>query len=109
MVEDNVLTKRVACTSAADFLDALSPRGPYFRGKEGAGSTREHIDVVVFRGHSDSSYQLIPSALRSPSPVARFDWSVPKTEAEQIRVEVGLLRRFFSLADSVGLPLPEDS
>jgi hypothetical protein len=87
----------------------ISPRGPLFIGKESAGSTRGQIDIVIFRGHADTRYKLIPSALREKGPLQRFTNFSPIDTAGQIRVETDLVSRFFSLADSTGLPLPEDS
>ncbi len=58
MVEVEKMFKQVPCKSAVELLDAISPRGEFFRGKEGAGSQRDRVDVVIFRGHSDSSYRL---------------------------------------------------
>ena len=103
------LVQTVECRDASGFLNALSPRGPYFIGREGAGSTRYDIDVVVYRGHADSSYRLIPTALREKGPLQRFERYVGKSEADRIRAEIRLLRRFFAVADSSGLALPEDS
>src|SRR5439155_23207913 len=76
---------------------------------ESAGSSRDQIDVVAFRGHSDTQFKLIPSAFRPNGPLHRLIRYSPKTTADQIRAEAELLRRFFSLADAAGLPLPEDS
>jgi hypothetical protein len=101
------LVRRIDCTEANDFLDKLSPRGKLFGAKESAGSEREG-DVVVFRGHSDSIFGLIPTAFRSGGPLSRLAGHSPATAAGQLFAEAHLLRRSFSLADSAGLPLPED-
>jgi hypothetical protein len=70
---------------------------------------RNQIDVVIYRGHSDTRFKLIPSALR-PNGLSRYlHGHSPSTEAGQIGAEVDLLCRFFYLADSAGLQLPEDS
>lgn len=99
----------VACNNAEQFLDAISPRGPYFLGKEGAGSYRNDIDVVIYRGHSDSTYRLVPTAFRLNGPIITFNKYAPTTEENQIRAEINALLRFFTVADTVGLPLPDDS
>lgn len=91
------------CESAEAFLDALSPRGPIFGDFSPA--------VWVFRGHQDDRYELVPSALRFESKeLSRFCWqSTVKHNYEQIGSELGVLSDFFEIADSAGLPLPEDS
>ena len=112
MLDAESLVERVPCGSAEELLEALSWRGTYFRSKEGAGSNRTYIDIMIFCGHSDSSYELVPTALREEThnPLRSFFIQpMPETEAEQARVELELLNRFFSLADFAGLPLPEDS
>ncbi len=103
------LVRRIRCKESDEFLDMISPRGPLFRGKESAGSTRDKIDVVIFRGHDDTRYKLIPSALRQKGPLQRLTHFSPVDTAAQIRIETDLVSRFFSLADATGLPLPEDS
>jgi hypothetical protein len=103
------LVRRIHCKDSGEFLNTISPRGPLFIGKESAGSTRGQIDIVIFRGHADTRYQLIPSALREKGPLQRFTHFSPMDTAGQIRIEADLVSRFFSLADSTGLPLPEDS
>ena len=101
--------RRVDCNDPDEFLNMISPRGPLFRGRESAGSTRDQIDVVIYRGHSDTKFKLIPSAFRLNGRLQCLCRHSPTTEAGQIRSEVDLLCRFFSLADSAGLQLPEDS
>jgi hypothetical protein len=106
---DPPFVRTVECTDAVEFLDTISPRGSLFRGKESAGSGRDQIDVVVFRGHADTTFQLIPTALRENGPLGHVAGLCGGTTADQIRAETELVRRFFSLADAAGLPLPEDS
>lgn len=61
----------------------------------------------VFRGQSNSSWPLLPTALRSPPP-ARFGWTSANTLGTT-RMEVHEFQRFFTLADEAGLGLPEDT
>ena len=104
------IVQRVPCHSAEELLDALTPWGKYFPTGVGTVSTREYINVVLFRGHSDSSYELTPTALRRTNNLLeKFNDSKPDTESEQVKQEANLLFTFFTLADFAGLPLPEDS
>ena len=103
------LVRKIHCKESDEFLKMISPRGPLFIGKESAGSTRDQIDIVIFRGHADTRYNLTPSALRHKGPLQRFTNFSPADTADQIRIETDLLSRFFSLSDATGLPLPEDS
>jgi FRG domain len=57
------------------------------------------LNVWLYRGLADDTYKLIPSAFRRAKPSHR----------EQILYEKELLFEFFSLCDSTGLQLPEDS
>ncbi len=89
------LVRRIHCKEADEFLNMISPRGPLFRSKESAGSTRDQVDIVVFRGHADTRFRLIPSALRQSGPLQRFMHFTPTDTAHQIRIETDLLYRFF--------------
>jgi hypothetical protein len=109
MSDENQFVQKIDCDNADEFLDMLSLRGPLFREMETGGGSKRDQQVIVFRGHSDTKYKLIPSALRTDGRMLQFHYNYPETTADQIRVEAGLLRRFFSLADLAGLPLPEDS
>jgi hypothetical protein len=92
--------------TAEAFLEALTPRGPFFR------DFTHHIPHGwIFRGHEDDTYKLIPTALREK----RFSHETvygkwPGTmNTTQIRAELEAITDFFVYADSTGLPLPEDS
>jgi hypothetical protein len=96
--------REIACGTAEELLEALSPASEYFRGAD-------HGDWV-FRGQANANWGLSPSAFR-PNPLL-FDPLVadPFDEwynAHQMAAELHALIRFFNLADSSGLPLPEDS
>src|SRR5579871_2474999 len=69
----------------------------------------------IFRGHSDSTYLLQPSALRDGRKPVRFllnnKWvsGTRPTHEEQCQAEFELIRRFFRHADVGGLAIPEDT
>lgn len=98
-------TITVQCSSAEQLLDALSPRSRLF-------SWIPRPQEFVFRGHADSRYGLLPSALRLGNTIpldgddiaVEDDWD---NEA-QVRVEARALTQFFWRADESGLILPED-
>ena len=98
----------VECHDAEDLLEAISPRGPYFRDYEPQAGW-------LFRGHGSSEYRLIPSVLRSNQRdsllrIAGFlqdanlgdSWST----LTQLQLEVEMLYAFFDAVDSAGLPTP---
>ena len=64
------VVKQVKCQSAEELLDALSPWGKFdiFGTKEcgvaEVAGSRDYLNVFLFRGHSDTSYELAPTALR---------------------------------------------
>lgn len=66
----------------------------------------------MFRGHGDQRYQLLPTALRLGTPIfTSRGWREVGcwNNDEQTQAELSTIERFFRLADSSGLPLPEDS
>jgi hypothetical protein len=80
---------------AEDLIAALSPTGQY--------ADRERY---LFRGHPDSSWELLPKALRTtPSPFS----PVPTTPGEQLRAEIEVIVDFADICDRRGLPIPGDS
>jgi len=101
----------IHCNSATEFIDAISPRGPYF----------ERIPANydwIFRGHgNDNDYQLLASALRlqEQEKLLRLSRSSPYVHlncdltACQVMAEFNLLWDFFQLADRNGLQIPNDS
>jgi FRG domain len=97
--------KTFHCRSADELLNRLSPRGKTLY------SVRR--GVWIFRGQSDASWALTPSAFR-PTAVFKGDsrWGrLPRNPSneQQIGAEFRTLKLFFQLADAHGLPLPEDS
>ena len=104
------LVKHIHCVTAAELLDGLSLRGTYL------GGARTFRDWA-FRGHGQSSYQLVPAALR-PNAIEcvahlgqvpmQFMGSLD-SQAGQVLAEMMLLRHFFMVADESGLTIPGDS
>src|SRR5688572_20717141 len=111
-IERAPLVRTITFEKAEEFYKALSPGGKYveFREKES--------DFLIFRGHTDSNYRLVPSALRTTTNgrvLHKLSCHWPNDDSEkdsnvlQLLRELSVLRHFFSVADRIGLPLPEDS
>jgi hypothetical protein len=105
------LVNRVDFESAEEFYDSLSLKGKYF-------FESSENEYVIFRGHSNSDFHLVPSALRKNtggqalhrlSPYRAEGSLESDSNLIQIFQEYSVLRRFFDVADNTGLPLPEDS
>jgi hypothetical protein len=96
----------VAYTSAEAFLEALTGwKAPWYG---------EWMPARwVFRGQRDSTWALLPSALRRERMLFAADmtWSEAEspTELLQVQAELRTLHQFCQMADKMGLPLPEDS
>jgi hypothetical protein len=103
-----IAPKRVATIdvqTADEFVQYLSP----FRGRFGSGY---FPGGMLYRGHADSRWPLLPTALRSESLLDVGEWTTgasKQTNLAQIDAEARLLSEFFRIADRNGLPLPEDS
>lgn len=107
-MKDRKFKNSVNFETADAFLSALSPlNGEY--------SASYLPNGWLFRGHSNATHSLLPSALRQKT--ARFyegrhdRWcdGVQADNESQIRAEASTLQLFYSIADQNGLPLPEDS
>src|SRR5688572_24206727 len=97
------LVKSIDIETADEFLHAISPLGKVFDRNYLPGGW-------LYRGHSDSRWPLLPTALRSSTVLKLREWTtVEETVRAQVHEEVRLLREFFNTADRSGLPLPEDS
>ena len=97
------MVKTEEFTKSEAFLDALSLRADRFRDYGLGGDW-------IFRGHSDATWKLVPSALReNPNPMKEYFHSPNLTIDGQFEMELLLLRRFFDVADSCGLSIPEDT
>ena len=101
----------VSLDSANDFLDAIAPRGEYFK-------TIPPDYDWIFRGHGDdSNYRLLPSALRPEqredllriSRASTYIREHIELQLCQVAAEMYLLNDFIRLADRSGLPIPNES
>ncbi|HXO28166.1 MAG TPA: FRG domain-containing protein [Thermoanaerobaculia bacterium] len=95
----------IPCDTAEEFLDSLSPRG----------KTLPPVALpnqFLFRGHSKSSFELLPSAhrigARIPVPDGLLEPKTTWTIHQQLAAERDSLLHFFALADQAGLYLPGD-
>ena len=102
------ILKVIECPTAEKFLECLSPLSDYF--------SEPYLPYRwIFRGHADHRFELVPTALRtSPLPLLRsgfLGWrrELRETNAQQLEAEFDTLKEFFSVADTNGLLLPEDS
>lgn len=97
-----VIEPQIDCTSAKDFIDALSPLGEYFKDVNLS-------EYWLFRGQGQD-YPLVPSAFRKEKNKLP---SLTKRDIQQYKerrlAERDILARFFEIADRRGLMLPDDS
>jgi hypothetical protein len=93
---------RIECTNASEFLARLNPHCELW--------SQAEIGRWVFRGQSDASWRLTPSALRPGQRLTFSDPAVvgPLERNEQTRAELNLLRDFIGLADDLAFALPGD-
>lgn len=98
------MIKEINCSSVSEFLDYLLPW-------KNEGFTRDSI----FRGHANSEYELLPSALREGNAeriklmcagFMEVYGSDKRPDFEQAFYEYGLIRDFYRLADARGLKVP---
>jgi FRG domain len=99
--------KTVDCETAGKFLHALSASSEALEPLRLA--EEDHLGGVLFRGHSNDAYELVPSALRSEASFSAFGHRSCSSNSAQIRAEIESLDAFFERADRNGLPLPDDS
>jgi len=92
----------IECLEAEDFLQNLSLSRGVFKDSEKSVP-------AIFRGHSNHTYTLLPTALRRGIWEKFFPNEIIKTNEQQIKSERDILQKFFLEADNRGLPLPEDS
>src|SRR3990172_5374834 len=91
--------EHVSCDSAVDFLQAISPRGPYF-------SSESAPNHSIFRGHgNDGEYQLIPSVLRPQNSyllqqLSRNANRPLEMNKHQILAEIVVIRDFLQASDA---------
>lgn len=96
-----VLQPQIDCTSAHEFLEALSPLGPHF-------GQAEVSAPWLFRGQG-GPYPLIPSLFRKPGKLQDFTTRDTENFEELLLAERDILIQFFEIADKRGLILPDDS
>ncbi len=96
-----VVLPQVDCDSADEFLDAISPLGPFFKDFPLA-------DRWLFRGQC-GDYPLVPSAYRSDGRLKSLTKHDVRDPSERRLAERDILIRFFDIADRRGLILPDDS
>jgi hypothetical protein len=99
-----VIQTQVVCSSAKDFLEALSPLGPYFR-------KVSFTEPWMFRGQGQD-YPLIPSAFRiggDKDRLAKLTNRDVSDFEQRLLAERDVLIQFFNIADKRGLILPDDS
>lgn len=96
-----VIQPQVNCSTAKDFLEALSPVGPYF-------SETKLSETWLFRGQGQDN-SLIPSAFRKQDKLAALMRRDIHNYKERRLAERDALTRFFDIADKRGLILPDDS
>ena len=95
--------KEINCSSAGEFLANLSPL-----------TSTHNFKGYIFRGHSDDSYELIPTSIRNVGkddfwrssgmgkPIAdQSEWEIFHS-----RAEYNILREFYKIADRRGLYVP---
>jgi hypothetical protein len=96
-----IVQPRVDCSSAREFLDALSPVGAYFR-------DIKLSETWLFRGQGQDE-PLIPSAFRKNDRLASLMRREIQNYQQRRLAERDALTRFFEIADKRGLILPDDS
>jgi hypothetical protein len=97
----NVVQEPVNCSTAEEFLDALSPLGKYFN-VEKLGAP------WLFRGQG-KDHPLIPSLFREDGKILKLTHRNIKDNSQLRWAERDVLVRFFEIADKRGLVLPDDS
>lgn len=99
-----VIQPQVDCSSAEEFLEALSPLGPHF-GKAGL------VEPWLFRGQGQDK-PLVPSAFRTDGKRDRLAELTTRDVTDfgqRLLAERDVLIQFFNIADKRGLILPDDS
>jgi hypothetical protein len=97
----SIVLPQVDCSSAREFLEALSPIGAYF------GNVPLN-EPWLFRGQGWDA-PLIPSLLRSHGKLPEFTERDIHQNGELRLAERDILLQFFDIADKRGLTLPDDS
>lgn len=94
--------RTINCENVKEFLRLLAPRSRLFR--------HYGPDHCLYRGHADSGFELIPSALRNDSEQLRTLFPIDlRTSRGQVTAESEALRSFYWAANQAGLGIPEDT
>lgn len=101
MTKTRVIQPQVDCSSAKDFLDALSPLGSYF-------AEAKPSAPWLFRGQGQDR-PLVPSAFRKKGRLSSLTDRNIKDYKQRRLAERDILTWFFDIADRRGLILPDDS
>src|SRR4051812_14800893 len=103
----NIIQPQVNCATAREFIEALSPIGPYF-------VHSERSDAWLFRGQGNDR-PLVPAVFRKDGE-GNYLWNKTLqvgrdlTDFRQfLLAERDNVIRFFHIADKRGLVLPDDS
>jgi hypothetical protein len=91
--------------SAIELLECICP-------SRGFSGDEYRAEQWLYRGHGSSIYELVPSAFRLYALLPYDGEWLPgplPTYRMQMHAELELVRRFFVVADSQGLAIPEDS
>jgi len=100
----STVTKTVNFADAEKLLDAIAPRGEFFRDVDRG--------AWVFRGHSSQSYDLVADALRPRNRSILYAMAGMSADAKeanaknQIVAEAIVAQRFWSHCDAQGLLVP---
>lgn len=96
-----VVQDQVDCSSASDFLAAVSPIGPHFKDAR--------LDAPwIFRGQGRDD-PLIPSLFRKVSSLKLLTHLDVSNPGQRRQAERDILIKFFEIADRRGLVLPDDT
>lgn len=106
--ENSKYIKDIHFDTADEFLRAISYGGDLYVAFNGG---------FIFRGHSDDSYTLLPTALRTylyldyyhPKELTKEHFVYGLSEYGQIEAEAHLLFDFFKMCDDTHLYVPEES
>ena len=96
-----VIQPQVNCASAREFIEALSPIGPYFK-EINLGET------WLFRGQGQD-WPLIPSGCRESNVLNSLTDLDTNDYGQRLLALRDILITFFEIADKRGLVLPDDS
>lgn len=103
---DNPIKITKHCKTVPEFIESITPRSRLLS----PDGTDFGPGTWLYRGHSDSSFKLIPSALRNDSSeLQKFVGRGQATTANQVFNEWFVLHRFYEEADQAGLSIPGDS